>query len=244
MFSLLIDDRGVLVERRRHALGPREHVRIQPQVRRWQFGIIEQEQQLIFGLQEAFLQVRYRLRLRFVQESDDLHQLSRAHRRAHRLLGNAFVLPDQPTPSVPMSSYRWHPQHLLFAQFAMILDHAFEQMLHALFGAFGQRTDEFVAVNFEHAAAHDFLQRVVDLFDFALVLAHFVDIVVEGVLRLEELFNVGIGLLRARRYEMRKAVIERSNLFRDQHVVHFEGRGVLDGAFEFGLQHFANALFV
>ena len=76
----------------------------------------------------------------------------------------------------------------------MIFDHSFKQTVHAHFGTFRQRTNQFVAMNFEHSTSNDFFQIVGDVFDGALVLAHFLNVFVERVFAAEKLFDIRIGL--------------------------------------------------
>ena len=55
LFGLLRGNRGVLLERCRHSFDPREHVRVQPEVSRWQFRVVEKKEQFILRLNETLL---------------------------------------------------------------------------------------------------------------------------------------------------------------------------------------------
>ena len=203
LHRLLLHNRLVLVEHLRQAVVPRERLIVRADLSGRQRRHVEQELETQARLVELLLQLEDGLRLGLVHRLLELDELSRVGGRGETLLGDALVLLAQ-----------------LAIGLEVVGEHAVEQLGGEHLGALGQRADELVAVQLEHADADDAVRAVRDLLDEALVLFHLALVLVERVLVLEEGVHLLLGLAADQRHVLlvRLGVVDRTATLRGDHL--------------------------
>lgn len=177
LIGLIVGDRLMLLEHDRQSIVPRERLVIGSDLSGCHCGNIKQEVESNSGLEQLLFQLEYRLGLGFLHRRLQLHQLICISRSCQALLRNTLILGAQ-----------------LLVVLKVLLKHALQQLVHKSVRSLGQRSDELLAVELEHADANHFLRVVRDVLGQTLVFLQLALVLVEGVVLTQEQINVLLGL--------------------------------------------------